>query len=189
METLFTKEQEENIYKAFKSNTLAIKEFISDKYHSVTGFIGNIFDGIGNLKYYFKVIWNDRDWDHAYMLYILHKKLKRMEDFFYSNKPHIMKAKEVAHQIKKARVLLNRLIESDYTTNATVNFDKKYPNYHGNIKFEPADIPHFNKMVNYNSEQAKKEIRKLYKHSYYMEKQDWDLLWKTISKYSQGWWD
>lgn len=34
--------------------------------------------GIKNLVYWFPLIWNDRDWDHAYMEYILLHKLKRM---------------------------------------------------------------------------------------------------------------
>lgn len=46
-----------------------------DVYHSFT-------TGIQNLWYWFPVIWKDRDWDHAYMEYIMLHKLKQLYSRF-----------------------------------------------------------------------------------------------------------
>lgn len=51
-----------------------MKTIISKIKHTIRGF--------KNLKKWFKVIWNDRDFDHYYLYVILEKKLSSIEETF-----------------------------------------------------------------------------------------------------------
>lgn len=63
------------------------------------------------LKQFFKwlpIIWQDKQYDHAYISKILIKKLELKRDFFLSDDAHIESAKEVASQISQVIELLKK---------------------------------------------------------------------------------
>lgn len=70
--------------------------------------------GIKNLIKWFPIIWKDRDWDYYFIYAILHKKLNNMEKFYSSDKAWASDSKDVAEQIKEAKVLCKRLMDEDY---------------------------------------------------------------------------
>jgi len=78
-------------------------------------FLKNIFYSIKNLIKWFKIIWNDRDWDHNYLYYILKFKLERMRDY---NKKygHCVNSNITAQRINKCVKILDKLIEDDFST-------------------------------------------------------------------------
>lgn len=76
-------------------------------------FIRSFWYGLENLWRWFPVIWNDRDWDHHFLLKILETKLDHMETFFNSDNPIICEASEVAMQIGIAKRACSRLIEDN----------------------------------------------------------------------------
>lgn len=75
--------------------------------------------GFKNLRKWFKVIWNDRDFDHYYLYVILEKKLSSIEETF-SDVTQIHQIDEsrlhILRYVKIARILLNRLMVDDFNT-------------------------------------------------------------------------
>lgn len=68
--------------------------------------------GLSNLKAYFWIIWNDRDWDYEYLLELMVFKLKRMESTIRNGCS--VDADKDADDIKKTYELLEKVIEDDY---------------------------------------------------------------------------
>ena len=56
---------------------------------SLLGKINNIYYGILNLKYYFNVIWKDRDYDYIFALYIMKRKLEKIENYLGTSSSYI----------------------------------------------------------------------------------------------------
>lgn len=88
-----------------------MKTIISKIKHTIRGF--------KNLVKWFKVIWNDRDFDHYYLYVILEKKLKSIEETF-SDVHQIHQIDEsrlhIVRYVKIARILINRLMVDDFNT-------------------------------------------------------------------------
>jgi hypothetical protein len=88
-----------------------MKTIISKIKHTIRGF--------KNLKKWFKVIWNDRDFDHYYLYVILEKKLSSIEETF-SDVTQIHQIDEsrlhIVKYVKIARILINRLMVDDFNT-------------------------------------------------------------------------
>ena len=61
-----------------------------------------------NLFYYFNVIWNDRDWDHAYMHRLQLKKFKKAYKF-RTESPYCMRCVGQEKQDQALRICINIL--------------------------------------------------------------------------------
>lgn len=62
------------------------------------------------------VLWEDEDWDHAYLFRILRFKLSSMEKFFRTR--GMLANREVnALQMKRCMIIIDRLIADDYYEN------------------------------------------------------------------------
>ena len=72
-----------------------------------------IITSISNLFYYFKVVWNDRDWDHAYIDYLLETKLKKVLKR-YQKKNYFVGQDKVIQQLRICLEILKRSRESFY---------------------------------------------------------------------------
>ena len=81
--------------------------------------IKHLIRGFKNLFRWFKVIWNDRDFDSYYFYVILEKKLKSIEETF-SDVHQIHQIDEsrlhILRYVKIARILINRLMVDDFNT-------------------------------------------------------------------------
>lgn len=81
--------------------------------------IRHIIRGFKNLVKWFKVIWNDRDFDHYYLYVILEKKLSSIEETF-SDVEQIHQIDEsrlhILKYVKISRKLLNLLMVDDFNT-------------------------------------------------------------------------
>ena len=153
----------------------------------------NIKYGIGNLIKWFPVIWQDRDWDHYYLYVILQHKLKRMEKL-HINYGHAMSSEQIAAQIRRCLILLDRLIKDEYDENALKKYYKKW----GKSKFDwisiddeysTLKITNKNVKTKKDKKQETKEFRRAINHERKMRKQDVDYLFKYIGKHVEGWWD
>jgi hypothetical protein len=87
---------------------------IIDTLNDVWFGLKNIYRGIKNLVRWAPIIYQDRDWDHGFMLRLMHFKLRNMVKFFESDKVHIIAAKSIAKRIKIAAHLVDRLAKDDY---------------------------------------------------------------------------
>jgi hypothetical protein len=116
--------------------------------------------GIINIFSWFPIIWEDRQFDQSYLYIVLRHKLKLMEDFYFSDLPCAMYAEKRGKEIRIARILCDRIIKSEYTSNAMDYFKVPRDTY-----------------------------KDIYGHSDYMEKQDKDYLFDLMRKKIDRWWD
>ncbi|MGG1652303.1 hypothetical protein ABHN03_04155 [Paenibacillus sp. NRS-1775] len=140
----------------------------------------NIFrgirDGVSNLVKWFPIIWNDRDFDQAYLYKILHKKLENMEEFFNSKYTFSVEASQVAKEIQEIREMLGRVITDEHhqkveistdafmnVENGKFNVDREHPMY---IEWMAA------------TEEAERKTKEDLRDSF-----------RIIGEKSQGWWD
>jgi len=72
----------------------------------------DLLRGVQNLVIWFPVIWKDRYWDHYFLMVLLHKKLELMERGILKNALHLHYQRD-ALQIRRCRLILNRLIDND----------------------------------------------------------------------------
>jgi hypothetical protein len=149
----------------------------------------SLINGIKNLIKWFKIIWEDQDWDQDFLYKILHHKLKNMEEFYYSDNTHLVNSKQTAKQIRVARILCERLIDRDYLGNAMIPYDDKYED--GIILgSKPVEgKPGWSQLVFSEDKKQNELYHYCSKHCDYMENQDKDYLFKWIGKHIDGWWD
>ena len=148
--------------------------------------------GIGNLISYFKIIWNDRDWDHIYWLELNRFKLSRMENLIRQHGIHLYHERD-ADNIHKAIMAIDRLLVDDYHINAFISHDKKW----GELDITWKDLDDgMSEMISTRSnihsgeeEKERKEFLKCSKHEDYLRKQDLKYLTDIINKYLFSWWD
>lgn len=163
---------------------------ILDKYHDIRGFFRY---GIPNLFAYFKIIVNDRDWDHTYFYELIQLKLSRM-----SKRIEYLQKNDCAFegsdlQIKRINFCIrciDRLIREEYRQNIYNDIMDKYERNIG-IKW----------LETWNEWQDKLEKNPELKNEYYNDLRNlWDmqeadflrdkrLLFRVLEKYLHDWWD
>ena len=79
----------------------------------ISVFFRDIGKGFSNLIKWFPVIWNDRQWDHFFILQMLKFKLELMSKFF-KTKALAMRSEEDAANMDKCIHLLDRILKDDY---------------------------------------------------------------------------
>jgi len=154
----------------------------------------NIKYGIENLILWFPIIWRDRNWDHVYIYDIFRHKLDLMEKNIRKYGNHVDAEKD-SDKIKICVNLLDRLLKDKYHNNAYKDYYKKW----GETQIEWGDENKSGSSLvkithpNVKTDKDKKEERKHYKrcmdHEQYLKEQDLDLLFKTMRKHIQKWWD
>lgn len=70
--------------------------------------IRRFFESLTNLIYYFRVIWNDRDWDHIYIHYILLRKLEKTLKRYSSHEYVVDQEKEMTKPLRICVEILKR---------------------------------------------------------------------------------
>lgn len=139
--------------------------------------------GIGNLIYYFRVIWNDRQWDYTFFYHIELRKVQKMIKWWSSGN-NVTSENNVLRDLRICEYLLKVMSgEIDYTEIvSTYTFKYKFTRY-VNLKnisrFIPSDQSDFVKEWSKES-WIKGDMYKLKcKNLYY-----------TIRNYRMGiWWD
>lgn len=173
-----------------------MKVLFNEKFEDFTDFLYkkikspyyNFVQGIKNVFAWLPIIWQDREFDKAYLYIILHKKLKLMEEFYLSDLPAAVGANKLGKQMKVARILCGRLVNQDYLVNATKDIEARYGRH--DLEFEPCpDHSGYFQMVNKRTPQEEIEYKRAYVHSDYMEKQDREYMFDLIKKKIDGWWD
>lgn len=76
-------------------------------------FAYDVYSGIKNIIRWTPVIWNDQDFDWAYMASIMEYKLRRMHKLFKTHGHHINSEKDAQKMLICAE-LLHRLIEDNH---------------------------------------------------------------------------
>lgn len=156
--------------------------------------VRTFYYSVKSLIAYFPIIWKDRDWDHAFFYYLIHKKLKRMENFIRTKGIHAANIKQ-ADEIQVAIEILDRLIANEYLNEALDAHDKKW----GEIEMSKSG-PDNRGLYTINTKRAKaiteddikterEEVRILYQYADDIREQDIGSLFKWLAKHIEGWWD
>lgn len=148
----------------------------------------NIKQGVSNLIKYFNVIWIDRQWDGDYIYLLLHRKLELKEQFFRSNKTHILEWERVADEIKLVKEALNRLIEDEYLSEETVEYDEKFGHLEL-LTFEKIENSDCSRMVEERPDEAVQMFRDACDRSNKREKADREFVFDYMKENIEGWWD
>jgi hypothetical protein len=154
-----------------------------------------IKEGIVNLIIWFPIIWKDRHWDHAFLYEIIQFKLKKMADY---QKKHGMcvDSNKYAKQMEMCVNLLARITSNKYLNMTMKEHNKKW----GERKtvFTPCkDHTNLLKLdfivekvrTEEEKTQERKELKKCHERANYLKNQDLDMLFQTMRKYIEGWWD
>ncbi|OZB98104.1 hypothetical protein [Paenibacillus sp. XY044] len=133
-------------------------------------------EGVSNLIRWFPIIWRDRDWDQENLYKIVHKKLEHMEDFFRSENTHIKAAKEVADEIREAKVLLANKINTAHTNKVDYDTDEfiSLKNNEFNVDRENKNYKAWMKEMSAAEEQESKDMKAAF---------------EIIGNKSESWWD
>jgi len=150
--------------------------------------------GIRNLYIWFPIIWKNDCWDYSFMLNMMDKQMKEMEDFFLSDKPHIMKAKQVGKRIRWTRKLMDMWREEYYTMLEYNKHKAKFPNETSMFDHDEEDITRdeYGIPILYKCKQQSKECTNDWRihlnNGRNMDKKVFSLWLKNLSKI-QEWWD
>jgi len=121
------------------------------------------FKGIKNLISWFKVIYNDRDWDNAYMEIMLYKKLCGIHKTLMQDEYVTTSRKKSIQALLICIAILERRLNEWYMEV-----------YHSSPSTDSDDM-----LLCYESNLL--EVMSI-------EKRDQQVLWKLIQKYSEYWW-
>jgi hypothetical protein len=136
---------------------------------------------LSNVIRWLPTIWNDQDFDSAYMWTILQKKFEHMEKFFNSEYSYHVGSEKHAHEVWICKLLCERIIAEDYPT----PWDAIWQRH-----LEHESWEEFIKLLNTPlSDVQSKALERGVKHKEYLKKQDKEILCKMLIKYSGSWWD
>jgi|SaaInlV_125m_DNA_1040241.scaffolds.fasta_scaffold09865_10 hypothetical protein len=133
-----------------------------------------------NFIYFFKVVYNYRDFDYSYNFEMFHKSLERTANAI-DTKEIIVDHKETADSIREYIRLWKRLQDDDYVEEAGCNWDNV------NLRFEPIKDEDLFEMKS-DSSYSEEEMNEFYKKAKVLREKDFELMIEAFKKYEQ-WWD
>lgn len=145
-----------------ENNDYTFFEKVTYKYYRVREFVSrfwyNLLEFPRNFKKWFKIIWNDRDYDYHYLLIILENKLKYMSKSF--EKSPIEDGENISKEIENLREAIERLIKDDYV------------------------LENYEEMLNAD----KKDVVKYYEEIEKKYQDDLNILKESVDKLRTWWW-
>lgn len=150
----------------FKEFKYSLCSYFSD----IRIFLRNIFIGIKNIIEYTPIIYQDRDWDYQYLLYLMKFKLKRIRKCIKDDNI-IVDAQKVSEEIQIAIEKIDELEKSDEL-------------------YENASQLLLQQIKDTDNKDLKEElIKQYYIGLYKFEEEQWLSLWTHIYYNMQKWWD
>ena len=151
-------------------------------------------NGIRNLIRWFPIIWNDGDWDYHFLLRVLRFKLQDLQGGISSRNRHVGCQRQM-QRIDLCIKLLNRLLADNYHELAFASHDRKWgkPEFSWkampNNDMEELEMHRAAVITEKDENQQRKEYRRWAEHWRQLERQDIEMLFSTMAKYIQYWWD
>ena len=149
------------------------------------------------LEYSYHVLWNDRDWDHVYILELLKYKLERTRREIENGWGHTTewKAPRVT-EINEVLEALNSVLAGNFCEKEYNEIDEKY----GPVKIESIkqENSKWFKMNIYrekckNNEELDKEahnkVAEIYKLEEEKTQEAYNKVFSLLAKYIRNWWD
>lgn len=143
------------------------------------------WESICNIVSWIPFLWDDRDWDHAYLLNMMQEKLRRMR-IHQEKCGHSTSSAEIAKQILVAELLLKRIIANDYVMADYAEHEKKF----GSIFDRREKLPDGSAITRPSRDpEESKDVRRMADKEAYMSKQDLEYFGRHFAKHVRGWWD
>jgi len=159
-----------------------VLEIIEDWADDIVSFFHRGVYRICHIYSWLPIIWNDSDWDHAFLYIVLRHKIKRMRARHEKHRV-ISDWKKVAGQLKTVELALDRLIDDGYMLDQFMAIQKKYgrpeefKEESGLIRLAPM------------SKAQSKEVRAAGKREMALRDKDMDAVFDTMREHIQEWWD
>jgi hypothetical protein len=143
--------------------------------------IDNVKTGVRNCYLWIKTIWIDKQWDYYFFLKIMRLKLSLMEKHF---RYHGMSTESVndADNIKRCIVLLDRILDDNYSDEAFTVYNKKYK-----IDRDDFDLASITKPIVDPTQQA--DFKNAIQIETEMKENDFNELFQILRENIQSWWD
>lgn len=155
----------------------------------------NIIYGVKNLVLWLPIIWQDRNWDFYFIYVMMRYKLNLTGSHILKHNNHT-RAEQDAYNIQLCVNLLDRLIADNYHETAFKNHDEKWGSgifrcvdCTDNPKFQELHIDYINVKTPEDEKQRHADFKRALKHEADLKNQDLDMLFTTMRKHIQGWWD
>jgi len=163
------------------------------KWDKVTNFYYDFKYGIKNLIKWFPVIWNDRDWDFAFMFALLEKKFEHYEKEWETKATkYIVGSEKQIKRFKICKELCRRLKDDWYYHENTFMFhDKKWGALDFRLSTEEDNLCNISRLKVSSPEDDELERKQsmiLYKIENDRKDADVELLQMYIKKYWKTWW-
>lgn len=163
---------------------------------SVRNWFRSLGYSIKNIVRWWKIIWNDRDWDYGFFEEILVFKLKNMRDF-YQNGINVWSANapQVADEINEVIEIFERIQEDDYENLVSPGFnDWIYKqNNVGKSIFKTEINEDGEETLVFNTpkwtEEEKKAREEVYIKAEEMHNEDYRKAFELIGRNIRKWWD
>lgn len=174
----------------------------------------DLWTGIKNLVKWFNVVWNDRNWDHTYLLVLIKFKLESMASYHESRKFYVGWENNVKW-MRTASRLISNLLDLKYTNEVLDHFEiewieSKFDEESGLYEYESRTI--WETYIDYlnkyplQKEDIEKEFEKMKQRKpdyndvddkFYLshllstrnEKRAYSLLYKILYTHLTAWWD
>lgn len=130
----------------------------------------DIRDFVVRLWTYAPLIWEDRDWDYAFLLRMIKFKLKRMQPIIRDG--IALHSHHKALEIHQAEIMIENIFEDP---------DDEWMMHHG--------AWHQGKELDDPCPQSEEECHKALMASHHRDERNWHALWKHLDDNMRGWWD
>lgn len=170
------------------SEILYGEKFILKKWFEKIGWtichkIERFFSRIQRFFDYAPLVWEDEDWDSAYLLIMMKYKIKRIRENIDRNQNHEGCEADVAN-MKEIEECLDRIINDNYLDKEWEEFHNKYP-----MKFEEdKDNPEWSRVVD-QGEPCNTIRKELVAKKSELWLKDWNRIWDIMRDESRKWWD
>jgi hypothetical protein len=168
----------------------ALKELFVQVPKDCARFVKNVWD-------YKELMWNDRDWDHAFILEILQFKIKKTRMYMEKSQRHTCWKKDVA-DMKRAEALIQAFLDDTVCDELYNAHDEKWgkskttfveQNIESKLRGSIMVSLRPNALTPEKMIEERKEFRQLIKKAHSLEARKWRSLWKNIEKNLRNWWD
>lgn len=128
-------------------------------------------------------LWDDRDWDQAYLWRVMREKIRRMR-LHHERDQVISDWERVAGEMRRAEEILTRLIEDDYAVSDWLEHERKY----GSILDRTEPGPDGTRVIKSLGEEASDDLRAIADREWSLKRADAELLGKHLASSWWGWW-
>lgn len=154
----------------------------------------SFYENIKRLIAWFPVIWEDRDFDYAFLFAIMQFKISNMRKLHEETR-RFVNSDKVIKQLLTCEELLKRLQKDEYCAKDYEEHDDKY----GRLQLKFVKTTRLNTkscifernkvLTEKDKERETKDFKRIANKEIYMYNQDIELLLNTIKKYHRKWWE